>query len=109
MLDIPRMMLKELDKLIENKDKFNQYIKDGFSIHYDLYTFNLLITYKKKEYVVSLIHKNEQFYWHLTQYNNSFYETTIDNGLDIILFAIKENEKLYSDKKRNDEKYNSSK
>lgn len=109
MLDIPRMMLKELDKLIKNKDKFNQYIKDGFSIHYDLYTFNLLITYKRKKYVVSLIHKNEQFYWHLTQYNNSFYETTIDNGLDIILFAIKENEKLYSDKKRNDEKYNSSK
>lgn len=109
MSDIPKMMLKELDKLIENKDRFNQYIKDGFSIHYDLYTFNLLITYKRKEYTVNLIQKNEQFYWHLTQYNNSFYETTIDNGLDIILFVIKEDEKLYSDKKRNDEKYKSSK
>ena len=61
MSDIPKMMLKELDKLIENRDRFNQYIKDGFSIHYDLYTFNLLITYKRKEYTVNLIQKMNNF------------------------------------------------
>lgn len=98
MLDIPKMMLKELDKFIQNKDTFNQYINDGFAFHYDLYTFNLIITYSSKEYVVNLINKDEQLYWHLAPYNNSFFETSIDNGLDIVIFAIKENDELYSKK-----------
>lgn len=98
MLDRPNLILKELNKLIKNKDIFKQYINDGYYFHYDLYTFDLLITYRSKEYVVNLIDKDDQLYWHLVPYNNSFFETNIDNGLDIILFAIKENEDLYSKK-----------
>lgn len=98
MLDIPKMMLKELDKFIQNKDTFNQYINDGFTFNYDLYTFELIITYRSKEYVVNLKNKDEQLYWHLVPYNNSFFETSIDNGLYIVVFAIKENDELYSKK-----------
>ena len=64
-----------------------------------LYLKNELnITYKQKQYVITLVNKDEQFYWHLVPYNNSFYETAIDNGLTIVLFAIKENEELYEKK-----------
>lgn len=98
MLNIPKMMLKELDKFIQNKDIFNQYISNGLTFNFDLCTFELIITYSCKEYVVNLVNKNEKLYWHLVPYNNSFYETSVDNGLDSIIFAIKENEELYSKK-----------
>ena len=96
----PKLILKELDKFINTK-AFNQYIKDGFTFHYDLYTFDLLITYSSKEYVVNLVVKDGQYQWRLTPYNNSFFETSINNGLDIVIFAIKENENLYVRKEIN--------
>lgn len=96
-LTIPEMMLKEMDKLIKTHD-FQEYINYGFKIEFIPQKCELNITYKQKQYVITLVNKDEQFYWHLVPYNNSFYETAIDNGLTIVLFAIKENEELYEKK-----------
>ncbi len=90
----PKMMLKEVSKLINSKE-FKIYIDYGFIILYDIYHCELIITYKQTKYAVTLVNKAEQFYWHLVPYNKSFFETSIKNGLTIVLFAIKENEELY--------------
>lgn len=96
-LTIPKMMLTKMDELINSKD-FQTYINYGYKMEYDLYSCELIITYLKKQYVVTLVNKDGQFYWHLVPYNKSFFETSIDNGLSIVLFAIKENEELYEKK-----------
>lgn len=90
--EIPNLMLKYMDLLIQDK----KYIEDGFNIQFDMNNFELIITYKNKEYIVKLTRIDNQLYWHLVPYNNSVFNTAIENGLNVVLFAIKENEELYS-------------
>lgn len=96
-LTIPKMMLKELDKYMNSSD-YEEYKNLGFKIEIDFSNCELVITYQQRQYVVRLVNKNEQIYWHLAPYNNAFFETSIDNGLTIVLFAIKENEELFEKK-----------
>ena len=60
---------------------------------------NSLIIYKNNhKYIVTITNHDQRYFWHLEPYHNSYYETFADiekGNLDIVLFAIKENEELY--------------
>lgn len=99
MLDIPNLMVKHIDLLLEDQEKYSNYIKNGYKFEFDFKSYKLIVTYKNKEYKIKLIEENKQLCWCLTPYNHSSFITNIDNGLEIVLFAIKENEELYSSKK----------
>ena len=38
----------------------------------------------------------KKYYWYLTPYNKSIFMTAVENGIEMVFFAIKENEELYS-------------
>lgn len=38
----------------------------------------------------------KKYYWYLTPYNKSIFMTAVENGIEMVFFAIKENETLYS-------------
>lgn len=94
-LSIPSLIINEINNLITSKE-FKNYITYGFEVEYDLYSCKLTVFYKKHQYTITLIEKENGFYWHLIPYNDSFFETSISNGLKMVLFAIKENEELYN-------------
>lgn len=73
----------------------NKLYKGKFLI-YIYRDITLLIKYHGKEYQVSVIEEDSQFYWHLIPYKFSYYTTNIDNysSFDRGLFAIKENDKV---------------
>lgn len=96
MKEVPKIMLEHLDLLIQNKEQYNNYLKDGYEFYFEPETIKLIVNYKSKEYVISIIEEEKQLYWHLIPYNNSVFNTAIENGLNVVLFSIKENEKLYS-------------
>lgn len=80
--------------IMDNIDKYNN---DGYNILYDLLNKQLIVNYKNsKDYFINIIEDNNTLYWKLQPYNNSNYTTDYDNGLDIVLFAIKENEEYYN-------------
>lgn len=95
MLDIPNLMFKQIEQLINEKNILHNYISNGFKFELERKTCKLIITYRNKEYIVSIIKENDQYYWQLIPYNKASFITNIDNGLEIVLFAIKENEELY--------------
>ena len=78
--------------LTNNMDKYKD---DGYNIKYDINNNQLIVFYHNKEYNVKIIEDNNELYWHLEPYNNTYYTTLYDNGFDMILFAIKENETIY--------------
>lgn len=96
MSDKPKVIINEINNFIKNDKHYKEYEDAGFLIELNLLTFDLQVTYKRKKYIISLMKKNNQYLWRLTPYNHSYYETNIENGLSIVLFAIKENEELYS-------------
>lgn len=40
--------------------------------------------------------EEKKYYWYLTPYNKSIFMTAVENGIEMVFFAIKENETLYS-------------
>lgn len=99
MLDIPNLMVKQIGLLLEDQEKYDNYVKNGYKFEFDFKSCKLIVTYKEKEYIITLITEDKQLCWCLTPYNHSSFITNIENGLEIVLFAIKENEELYSSKK----------
>ena len=60
---------------------------------------HLIIKYKKKKYDVFIVKDDDNYYWLLKPYNQSYYKTSVDfdnSNIDIVFFAIRENEDLYS-------------
>ena len=64
-----------------------------------LLVLNLIIKYKKKKYDVFIVKDDDNYYWLLKPYNQSYYKTYVDfdnSNIDIVFFAIRKNEDLYS-------------
>lgn len=98
MLDVPKVMFKQLEKFIQKKNKIGYYNHMGYKLQCDLYDCSLLVKYKGKKYVIKIVNKSGELYWNLVPYNNSFFETKLDEkkcNLDMVLFAIKEDREFY--------------
>lgn len=98
MLDIPKVMFSQIEKFIKKKSKIGYYNNMEYKLQYDLKNCNLLVKYKEKKYIIKIVNKSGDLYWHLVPYNNSFFETKLDEekcNLDMVLFAIKEDGDLY--------------
>lgn len=96
---IPELMGKEISKLIKNKQKINEYYNNGYKIEINNDDAHLIIKYKKKKYDVFIVKDDDNYYWLLKPYNQSYYKTSVDfdnSNIDIVFFAIRENEDLYS-------------
>ena len=89
----PDKLFREVCTITNNID---EYISKGYKIDWDLKNSHLIINYKgSMDYYVSIVKKNDnKDYWYLTPYNKSYFSTSYENGFDIVLFAIKENEEL---------------
>lgn len=73
----------------------------GIQFYTNLIILKQWFTIVKKKYIISIIELDEILYWHLEPYNGSVFNTRIDatgEKLKMVLFAIKENEELYSKK-----------
>lgn len=97
--------MKEIPEFLDENifsvcNSFDIYIKDGYFIDYDQSDHILLITYNDIQYTVKIIEKDNEFYWHLSPYNNSYFLTNFYNpsSFNMVLFAIKENDILYKQK-----------
>ena len=95
MQDVRKLMLEQIGLLIDNTALLQEYKNLGFKIVWDIRKNKLIIRYCNRKYEISLISYNDLACWHLAPYNNSFLETSIENGINIVFFAIKENEELY--------------
>lgn len=102
MSDTIKIMIKQFYKFIrDDRNLVLQYKNDGYEIEWDLYKAILTVTYKNKKYVITITKINNHFYWHLSPYNNSYFETKIDRtkcNLDYVFLAIKENEEFFNKK-----------
>ncbi len=91
---------KEVLKLT---DKIDKYKNKGFDIKYDTNNNILIVNYlNSNEYKINIINENDGLYWCLKPYKDSYFTTSIDNDIDMVLFAIKENETLYKCGELND-------
>ena len=98
MLDVPKMMFKQLENFVRKKNKIGYYYHIGYKLYYCFNDHSLLVEYKGKRYLIKIVNKIGEWYWHLEPYNNSFFETRLDEdkcNLDMVLFAIKEDGELY--------------
>ena len=97
-----------LDKIKElfNTQKINQiqnlesYKNNGYIFNYSNNENNLSIFYNDIHYEVKIIKIENNYFWHLSPYNNSCFVTNLNNpnSFDMVLFAIKENDTLYQNK-----------
>lgn len=89
------IIASNINNIIEINNKYKHL---GYNIYLKNNGFE--IVYKKKKYILSIKKENNIFYWHLEPYNGSYYETIINdtsNSLDMVICAINENEKLYTE------------
>ena len=92
---IPKLLLKQLDIYILKN--INIYKKEGFKITFNCKNCSLNICYNTKEYKVSIISFENNYYWRVEPYMNSYFETRMNNqkyNFDLVLFAIKEDDLL---------------
>ena len=105
-LAIPKMLLSQVNLFLKKHNyNLDELEKDGYKINYDFYNCNLEVKYHRKNYVIKIIEKDNRFYWHLDPYNQSYFETEVDNTyskLDYVLFAIKEDFDLFKERTNND-------
>ena len=84
------------DEIISIIDKIDEYSKEGYSIKYDFNDNVFRISYNNSlDYVAKLYNDNNSLLWFLEPYNNSHFTTAYDNGFEMVLFAIKENETIF--------------
>lgn len=98
---VPKIIFNQFEKLTKNEEEYKKYCNAGYSILYEPHNSEIVVYYCKKEYRISIIELDEILYWHLEPYNGSVFNTRIDatsERLKMVLFAIKENEELYSKK-----------
>lgn len=79
-----------------------EYKKKRIRVYYGYGNVLSVITHKNK-YTIGITKEKKRFYWILRPYNGSYFKTEAELGkgnLEIVLFAIKENEELYSKKKK---------
>lgn len=92
---IPKLLLKQLDNYILKN--INIYEKEGFKITFNCKNCSLNIYYNKNEYEASIISLENDYYWRIEPYRNSYFTTRMSNkkqSFDLILFTIKENDLL---------------
>lgn len=87
MQDVHILMLKQIELLINNISLMNEYKNLGFKIIWDKKKNKLIITYCKRKYEVSLIKQEDKIYWHLKPYNNSVFNSALENGINIVFFC----------------------
>lgn len=98
---VSKIIFNQFEKLTKNEEEYKKYCNDGYSILYESHNSEIVVYYCKKKYIISIIELDEILYWHLEPYNGSVFNTRIDatgEKLKMVLFAIKENEELYSKK-----------
>lgn len=97
MKDSPELLYEQLYTITTN---IKEYKNKGYSIEYDTEKHILVISYNKRTYKVKIINKDNNYYWYLEPYNSSCFMTNYYNpsSFDMVLFAIKENDELYSSK-----------
>ena len=56
----------------------------------------LKIKYNKHYYIISIVEENNQLFWKMKPYRNSYFTTIIDeySSFDRVLFAIKEHDEI---------------
>ena len=91
----PRNVLfKQLNMFFkENNYNFEKYTKNGYKIHFNFADGLIEIFYNNKTYKLEIFNSDNEFYWHLSPYKNSFFKTKVNNektNLDYVLCAIKE-------------------
>ena len=71
-------------------------INAGIKFH--LVEDHLVAYAPKNNYEFGIIKDKDEkkYYWYLTPYNKSIFMTAVENGIEMVFFAIKENEELYS-------------
>lgn len=94
----PKPLVEELDRLFARKD-FKKYMKPYIDagIQFFVVSDHIVAKAPKNNYVMGIIKDkmDKKYYWYLYPYNNSYYMTAVENGIEMIFFAIKENELLY--------------
>lgn len=81
------------------KNNYQYYQLTGYNILYENGTFK--VTYNNSdEYVINIESEENKQYLKLTPYHNSYFKTELSlkelkSKVDMTLFALKENEKLY--------------
>ncbi len=89
---INKMLYREALKL---SNKIDTYKNEGYNIEYDISKNILIVKYlNSNEYKINIINENNALYWCLKPYKDSYFTTSIDNDIDMVLFTIKENETL---------------
>ena len=75
----------------------NSYKNEGYSFNINNKENILLITYNNILYEVKIVKIDNDYYWHLIPYNNSYFITNLynPNSFNMVLFAIRENDSLY--------------
>lgn len=91
------ILIKALQKHFKNN--MNYYTANGYKIIYQKNTF--LISYKNSnEYTICIDTEDKKKYLKLSPYHNSYFKTELSlkelkYKVDMTLFALRENEKLY--------------
>ena len=65
MRDIPKLMIQQLDSFISDPKNIDSYYKMGYKITWNLDDSTLIVKYKRKKFVISIVKKDKQYYWHL--------------------------------------------
>ena len=92
-------LVKELNRFF-SRDDFEEYMKtyETSNIKFYIKQDHLVAYAPKNSYELGIIlnKKEKRFYWYLSPYNKSNFTTAVENGIEMVFFAIKENEDLYS-------------
>jgi len=85
-----KIFTKHLCTFIIPKNK--EYKEKGYNIGITKGN-KLIIKYQKHKYIVEFVKENDNVYWKLTPYQNSYFTTLVCEGsFDMVLRAIEENE-----------------
>lgn len=92
-------LVEELDRFFARED-FDEYMKPYIDANIKFYIeVDHLVAYAPKnnyEFGIVKDKSEKRYYWYLTPYNKSIFMTAVENGIEMVFFAIKENENLYS-------------
>lgn len=76
----------------------NVYSKKGFTLFLCEDKDALEVLYNNSTYNISVVKRKKDLYWHLTPYNETFFETLVNNQFntfEMVLCAIQDNEDIH--------------